>query len=277
MPKITLPQVLDEILILHAGIATRLLNDFPDAYGVSLTISRGRSYATATLDVPERYTDGYREPGLETLAADLMNEIEPRMSELHKTISTLLGAQEPIFLNAIRNSEKNGLQSMGGIEMWGSIVGGIGSQSVRRQVVMSEDRIIAISATRLTLTGIIEDEDVAEKIRSAASEGITAAWDAMQNEKLFLNRHVAKKSEISRLRKWLSHFPNADVKFRLKGQVCDVAAFSKDRVSFLAIKNDDVLADSAKEKTAENSRLEVLVYDPICGLGENAVATPKPR
>lgn len=279
MPKFSLPQVLDEILILHSTIATRLLNDFADAYGVTFTLTKERSYAMPRMDVPEGYADGYREPKLEALAKDLMDEIAPRMSELYGLMSPIFGKTDTVFLSAVRNTKKNGLEAMGGIEILGSIVGGLGAQSIRRQIVASEDRIFALSKARFELTGIIEDPSAVKHIQGCTANGFAATWDALENEKLFVNSLVAKKAEVSRLRKWLSYFPKPsdDVKFRMDEQVCHVSTSSAERRAFLAVKSDDVLAADQEAKSVNDAGIEVLVFDPVRGFAQDEPQTFKPR
>ncbi|TLX16116.1 hypothetical protein [Rhizobium sp. MHM7A] len=279
MPKFSLPQVLDEILVLHSTIATRLLNDFPDAYGVTFTLTNERSYAMPRMDVPEGYADGYREPKLEALAKDLMDEIAPRMGELYGLMSPIFGKTDTVFLSAVRNTKKNGLEAMGGIEILGSIVGGLGAQSIRRQIVASEDRIFALSKTRFELTGIIEDPSAVKRIQDCTAKGFAATWDALESEKLFVNSLVARKAEVSRLRKWLNHFPkpSGDLKFRMDEQVCHVSTSSGERRAFLAVKTDDVLASDHKAKTVNDAGIEVLVFDPIRGFAQDEQPTFKPR
>jgi hypothetical protein len=279
MSKLNLQHVLDEILILHASIATRLLNEYPDAYGVALTLSRERSYAMAKMDVPEGYADGYREPGLEKLATELLEEISPRMNELYDTLSPAVSKKENIYLSAYRNDEKKVRKKMGGIELSGSIVGAIGSQAIQRQIMFSKDRIMAFNATRFKLTGIIRDTDTASKIEAAAEKGIAAAWEAMHEEKVFLNSAFPKKLEIVRMRRWLEHFPNpaAKAKFQLKEQVCQITTISQDRMFLLAVKSDDPIADPAQIKSIEESGMEVFVFDPVTGFKHEEAPALKVR
>lgn len=279
MPKFSLPHLLDEILILHSTIATRLLNDFPDAYGVTFTLTNERSYAMPRMDVPEGYADGYREPKLEALAKELMNEIAPRMSELFEIMSPIFHKTDTVFLSAVRNTRKNGLAAMGGIEILGSIVGGLGAQSIRRQIVASEDRVFGLSKARFELTGIIEDPTAVKRIQDCTARGFAATWDALETEKLFVNSLVTRKAEVSRLRKWLSHFPkpNDDVKFRMDEQVCHVSTSSGERRAFLAVKTDDVLASDHEAKSVNGAGIEVLVFDPVRGFAQDEKQAFKPR
>jgi hypothetical protein len=279
VPKFSLPHILDEIMILHSSIATRLLSDFADAYGVTFTLTKERSYVLARMDAPEGYADGYREPKLEALAKDMMSGFAPRMGELYDLMSSVFGKTDTVFLSAVRNTKKNGLEAMGGIEILGSIVGGIGAQSVRRQMVASEDRIFALSKARFELTGIIKDASAVERIQDSTANGFGATWDALETEKLFLNSLVAKKAEVSRLRKWLNHFPKPsdDVKFRMEDSVCHISTSSGERRNFLAVKSDDVLAADHEAKGVNNAGIEVLVFDPVRGFAQDEQQTFKPR
>jgi len=264
MTKLSLPQVLDEMLILHSSIATRLLNEFPDAYGVSFTLSPERSYAMARMDVPEGYVDGYREPGLEALANELMDEIAPRMSELYGMISALVSKTDSIFISSLRNTE-------GGILLKGSIIGGIRAQSISREVYADEGHIMAFSATRFQLTAIIEDAEIAEHIKTSTGGDFLDTWDALESGKFFLNSFNAKKSEVSRLRKWLSHFPSphSTVNFRRDDQVFRASVTSDIRRTFLAVKIDDELASESRIEAIRSIGMEVLLFDPVRGLAQD--------
>jgi hypothetical protein len=224
------------------------------------------------MDVPEDYADGYREPGLEALAKDLMDEIAPRMSELYGMISPLVSKTDSIFISSGRNTK-------GGVLLKGSIIGGIGSQSISREVYADDGHIIAFSATRFQLTAIIEDAENAEHIKTSTGGDILDTWDALERGKFFLNSFNAKKAEVSRLRKWLSHLPSphATVQFRRDDQVFRASVTSDIRRTFLAVKIDDELAAESRIEAIRSAGMEVLVFDPVRGLTQDETPSLKLR
>lgn len=257
MNKFSLPDLLDEALILHSAIATKLLSAFPEAHGVHFFPNHKSPAALPTADVPAGYADAYRNSDFERMAKELLDEIAPRMAEIKMAYSPL--DDITLSFSGKRSSLEYRGKNTDVIIMTGAFSGGVGSVMIRRRLAAMNTRFVATTAREFSVFGVVSDPAKRQEIEEISRRGLRKVMEHMvHNDLLLLSRSLCEKTPD--LLKWLDHFPElrGRVSVSYDWQVCHVQDCSKERVTFLAAP----LGDLDLDKTDA----DFIVYDPKSGI-----------
>lgn len=193
-----LAAVIDEIIVLHAGVAITLLNEFPDAFGATFKLDAVPPCALARADVPQGYAAEYGDTAFERRSEELLGVVAPRMQEIADGVASL-GISLRDFTVAAKRSPAGLAQDC--VTVLGAISGGLGSVILRREMLATKDCVLCVSPAEFHVVGIVEDPDHVPVIEEAGKSGLLAGLDHLIETNLILNN-----SETSHLRDWVDHF-----------------------------------------------------------------------
>lgn len=200
-----LVDVVDELILLHAGVSTALLAQFPKAYGVSYFIDQTPAKAIPTMDVPPGYADGYADKKFERKAEELLEAITPRVRELAESVEAY-GIRLRDFSVKASRCARGGKRDDAAI-VSGAISGSLGGAFIIREMLATKNAVLALEPAILRLTGIVEDVTKMPALKEASERGLRAVAETMLAQKTILN-HV--ESTAPSFMTWFDHFPVAD-------------------------------------------------------------------
>ena len=201
---INLASVLDEIIVLHSGVATKLLNEFPKAFGATFMLDSDPAFAFAKADVPNGYAPEYGDEEFQTRSEELLREIAPRMREIMESVSPIGVKLRELSVSAQRERFERQQVPKDLVRIVGAFSGGVGAVVVRRDMLATGDRVLGISAAEFHVLGIVEDKAAIPSIEEAGSKGLLAGLDHLSDSGLLLNHPFI---ETAPLQKWAEHFP----------------------------------------------------------------------
>ncbi len=274
---INLATVLDEIIVLHSGVATKLLNEFPDAFGATFMLDSDPAFAFAKADVPSGYAPEYRDEEFQTRSAELLREIAPRMHEIMESVTPIGIKLRDLSVNAQRGRFDSEEPVKEFVHIVGAFSGGVGAVVVRRAMLATNDRVLGMSAAEFHIIGIVEDRAAIPAIEEAASKGLRSGLDHLSGCGLLLNHPFI---DVALLHEWADHFPvQTDAcAVRLEGPVCRLIA--KSEQPWVAL----YVVSGTFEDLDKDDNDNIKEYDPVRGFdierhrtaipGSDAQATP---
>jgi hypothetical protein len=246
--EINLTSVLDEVIVLHAGVASTLLKEFPNAFGATFMLDAKPAFAFAKADVPSGYAPEYGDEAFESRSKELLSVIAPRMQEIVESVSSL-GIKLRDFSFGAARADYKGVDSLkDAVNVTGAISGGVGAVLIRRDMLAANDRVLGITPAEFHVIGIVEDLSALPAIQEACKNGLLAGMDHFIDTKLLLNVPFIDTSPI---REWFSHFPAkaGPCEIRSQSPVCRLVSKSEHRPFVLYISGDDFEAlDGADQK-----------------------------
>ncbi len=267
MSSFNLPDILDEVLILHAVVAAKLLAEFPGVYGVRFHSDRENPSATPRIDAPDGYSDGYRDKDFESRAKELMVPIFQRVAEGIEPASKLGVSLSSFDITAERSPLRGNPEIADAVNVSGAIIGGLGSVMIMRRLLISNTRVIALAPSELHVIGLALQSGQVGDIESACKGGIRAAMKYLIANDCLLNQ--SSKRSLGNLKKWIGHFPEPGVGYRIKWteNVCRIIWISKRKVTFFAV------PCGTFEGKADGSN--IIEYDQVHGLAlERRTSSP---
>lgn len=257
---------LDEIIVLHAGVATTLLEEFPDAFGVWFNIQPTSSSALPRKNGPARQPREYGNPLFEDRATELLNEIAPRMKAIMRDAWSLYIEEKDVSVTAQRERMELREGTKECVRVLGAFSGGGGAVAVRREMLATADRILADLPTELHLLGMVEDPSLVDTIREAGAKGLQFGMDHLIEQGFILN-HGMINTDL--LRKWAVTFPAHSDSFEVSysNPVCRlIASTDPSRITLYAA------AGTAGDLAASNENIRE--YDVIEGFNLEHMPTP---
>nr|WP_250808419.1 hypothetical protein [Neorhizobium tomejilense] len=195
--------VLDEIIVLHARIATEILNEFPDVFGLRFLLDANPPFAFAVSDVPQDYAPEYTHRGVESKSRELLASIAPRIEQIVASTAPIGVRLRDFFVTAER-AKLDGENLKNSLHVNGAISGGLGAVVVRRSMLASNDRVVAYQPAEFHALAIAEDPADVPLIREAGNSGLRAGMKHVIDRGLFLNRPY---NDAPMLLNWTDHFP----------------------------------------------------------------------
>lgn len=259
MTDISLSKALDEVIILHGGVAETLLNEFPETNGASFHFG-GRPGAHPRMKVPKGYIDTYSDPVFEARAADLMSKLSSKMEQFNELLSSVKDRTSALHMSAIRHYVKGTDQTASGAMTVGAISGGLGSIFIKRTVLAGNGRVIAAGPMEFGYRAITESDEAQKALARAAKLGPAAVMDHLIETNQMLHSKVAKEREIKGLRKWLAHFDAHAGEAMIDHDIStsEISYASERQRFYLAVQPNDTLTETPSDF--------VIIFDPITGL-----------
>lgn len=257
-----LSAALDEIIILHAGVATTLLEEFPDAFGVWFNIQANSSSALPRRNGPAGQQREYGNHLFEGRAEELLSEIAPRMKAIMRDAWYLSIEEKDLTVSAQRERMELQDGTKECVRVLGAFSGGGGAIVARREMLATADRVLADTPTELHVFGMIKDPSLVESVREASAAGLQSGMDHLIDRGLILNHGMIKADP---LRKWADSFPAHSDSFELSysNPVCRlIAKTDPSRVTLYAVAGTvGDLADNY-ENVREYDAAEGFNFDP---------------
>lgn len=259
-----LVRTLDEIIVLHADVASSLLKKFPKAFGVSFVLDREKLTAYPTEDVPAGHADGYSHAAFERKAEELLAPIAPRLREVMAELAPLSITPRDFFLKATRMKYENFLKDKGALRMTAAVSGGLGSVFVRRSAINVKARVLCDTPPEFHVVGLVDDHSALPGVEAAAAGGLRSYLNHLDEGKLLLNHGYVPASTLSM---WVDHFPQVEAnEFQHDGPICRLIATTS--LDDVAMYFPVGLADQ------DNKDIGVVEYDPVHGF--NVAHAPVP-
>lgn len=199
--EINLVDAVDELIVLHAGIAATLLKEFPKAYGVTFNLDGEPVGAYPRADVPSGYASGYSHAKFERRAEKLLRATTPRLLEIVDSLAPLGIRLRDVVVSATRLSADIAPE---GVVVTGAFSGGLGAAAVRREMLATKGRVLGFAAAEFHLIGIVEDRALVPAIDEAGKDGLLSGLNHLIQNNLVLNCDV---TQAARFRDWLDCFP----------------------------------------------------------------------
>ncbi|MCZ7861525.1 hypothetical protein O9X98_08945 [Agrobacterium salinitolerans] len=195
---------LDEVIVLHAGVATTLLEEFPDAFGVWFNIHPLSSSALPRKNGPTGQPREYGNPLFEARATELLNEIAPRMKAIMRDAWSLYIEEKDVSVTAQRERMELPEGTKECVRVLGAFSVGGGAVAVMREMLATADRILADLPTELHVIGMVKDPSLVDSIREAGAKGLQSGMDHLIEQGFILNHGMI---DTDPLRKWAASFP----------------------------------------------------------------------
>lgn len=236
--ELNLATILDEVIVLHAGVASTLLKEFPNAFGATFMLDAEPAFALAKAEVPPGYAPEYGDEKFEDRSRELLGGVASRMQEIVESVASL-GITLRDFSFAAQRAEYEGVDALkDAIDVTGAISGGVGAVHIRRDMLAANDRVLGFTAAEFHVIGIVEDPAALPAIQDACGDGLLAGMDHLVDAKLLLN---APFIQTAPLRNWVGHFPvkPGPCEVRSQSSVCRLVAKSEQRPIVLYVSDDD--------------------------------------
>lgn len=207
--EINLTEVLDELIVLHAGVATTLLSEFPTAFGITFFLRDNGSTALPKRDVPAGHVSEYGDPNFERRSEELLREIVPRVRELLNEVAPLGLGMDELTVGAKRQLINDQIAV---VNVVGAFSVGVGSVMVRRNMLAAHGRVLADTPTECHIVGMVEDKSAVPAIEEAARKGIRSGLDHLIEANVLLT----KFGNVGQLRKLVDSFqgqPECEVRY----------------------------------------------------------------
>jgi hypothetical protein len=182
--EINLTEVLDELIVLHAGVATTLLGEFPKAFGATFFLRAHDSTALPKRDVQAGQVSEYGDSNFERRSEELLREIAPRVREILKEVAPLGLGMEELTIGAKRQRIDDKIAV---VNIVGAFSAGVGSVLVRRNMLAAHGRVLADTPTECHVVGMVEDKAAVPAIEEAAGKGIRSGLDHLIGTNLLLS------------------------------------------------------------------------------------------
>ncbi|MBY3433605.1 hypothetical protein HFN89_05530 [Rhizobium laguerreae] len=199
--KINLVAAVDELIVLHAGIAATLLKEFPKTYGITFNLDGEPAGAYPRADVPPGYASGYSHAKFERRAEKLLRATTPRLLEIVDSLAPLGIRLRDVVVAATRLSADI---APDGVVVTGAFSGGLGAAAVRREMLATKGRVLGLAAAEFHLIGIVEDRALVPAIDEAGKDGLLSGLNHLIQTNLVLN---CDATQASCFRDWLDCFP----------------------------------------------------------------------
>jgi hypothetical protein len=263
--EINLATVLDEVIVLHTGVATKLLKEFPDAFGATFMLDAEPAFALPKHDVPPEYASEYGDQKFEERSKELMVALAPRMLEIVASVAPLGITLRDFSFSAQRADYPGVDQLKEAVDVLGAISGGLGAVRVLRAMLAANDRILVFSPSEFHVLGIVDDVSALPAIHEASSRDLLAALDHLADTKLLLN---AGSADVAALRGWVSHFPGkpGPCEIRSESPVCRLVSKSDQRKVALYVEKGDIM-------DLDTSDGNMIIFDPERGFDTGPSAT----
>jgi hypothetical protein len=246
MADLDIQILLDEIIVLHSGIAVELLKSFPDAHGVHFLLDNEPASAFPRADLPPEYASEYGDDKFEARAKELLGEIEPRMEEICRELATVGITRRDLSVDAEKSEYRKTVGKLAeAVDIFGAIGGGLGSVIIKREMLAVNGKALAISPTFINLVSVVEDQTKVADIERAANIDLTSALKYLIENKLLISQAVPSRGDVKKnaqLLNWLKHLPHqsGECDFKYEGSVCRVIQTSDQRETVLYVPISDI-------------------------------------
>lgn len=266
-----LGDMIDEATLLHGSIAQTLLEEFPDAFGVTFFPRSERPKALPCMDVPDGYVDAYSDLAFEARSVELLALVADQMAELQERGRKLLDFTDRFFVKATRRND----DSSDGARVRSQIVGGVsdgtGALCIRRVLLGNGQSFCTAIPIEVQMTAIVEDGGLKPMIESAANDGFAVAAEHLHSSGLLLSSRFKPKSFAATMA-WTKHVAELGTTAHLtfEDKVCRVCAYSGHRRTHIFWPED--IGDDAGPLAGK-----VTTFRPVfVNLGAAAPETPAP-
>jgi hypothetical protein len=195
---------IDELIVLHAGVATTLLREFPKADGIWFNLDGEPAGALPKKNVPPGHVAEYGDAKFERRAAKLLRDTTPRLLEIVSSLGELGITLRDAFVSAKRfpmGGDKEGAM------VTGAFTGGSGAVFARREMLAFNDRVLAVAPAEFHVVGIVEDASLVPAIQEAGKGGLISGLEHLINKGLLLN---GKRRESGHFKNWAEAFSMFD-------------------------------------------------------------------
>lgn len=199
-----LASAIDELIVLHAGVATALLKEFPKADGIWFNLDGEPAGALPRKNVPPGYAGEYGDAKFERKAAKLLSATTPRLLEIVASLEEHKISLRDAFFSAKRFSVGGGKE---GAMVTGGFTGGAGAVFARREMLALNNRVLAVAPAEFHVVGIVDDATLVPAIQEAGKSGLISGLEHLIENGLLLN---CDARESGHFRGWAEAFPMED-------------------------------------------------------------------
>lgn len=231
MTTTNLASLATEALVLHAAVARQLFGEFPEVHGIMFFPNQDPPTALPQEDFAEPRAAAYRDPAFEARAQELLAVFAPRMAAILSDAAPVTDLGGRFDASARRqkldpdprrmNDPKEAAIAVGGF------VDGLGTISIRQEMMCSSELLLALSPVCVLLRGMVADAQALDAASKACGTGLRTAIAHMIANDMCLNRQGGDPA-LSGLLSWVNLLPDLEDETRVAvhGDLVEVTAKS---------------------------------------------------